>query len=115
MQAYDSKSLRLVVVTVYSSYQQKQKLNKAISLTVKSACYRNISINILGSGNKDIADSLGLKVSLLKNFVSSIRDPDNVVVLYVDGEDVMFQSDTNTILNKFLATEKRVLFSAGKI
>ena len=58
----DLKSLKLVVVTVYPAYQQKAKMNKAVSLTVRSACYRNISVNILGSGNKEVSVGLGLKV-----------------------------------------------------
>jgi hypothetical protein len=102
-----------VVVTVYSSFQQKLKLTKAISMTIKSSCYRNISLNVLGSGNKEISTGLGLKITLLRTFVASIKDPENVVVLFVDGEDVMFQADADKILSRFLSIGHRILFAAG--
>jgi len=47
--------------------------------------------------------------------MSSQKDLENTVVMFVDGEDVMFQSDANTILTKFLAIGKRVLFAAGNL
>lgn len=87
------------------------------SLLKKSATRNNISLNNLGAGvvwegGDMTGPGGGQKINLVKNFLTTISDDDNV--LFVDGYDVLINDDLPTIVQRYLGFECDVLFAAEK-
>ena len=106
----DISHLQLVTVAVDSNYKTHHR-----SPTAKSACTSDIEINILGKGIKNFY-KMGLagKVELFRSFMKKFvpQNDSNIVVLFVDGSDVIFQGSSKIILERFVRSRARVLFSA---
>lgn len=98
----------LVVVAVDSNYLAHHQ-----NPTAKSACLNGVKIHILGQGYKNLFDNgLGLKISLLRQFMKEIPKSDTTkVILFVDGSDVIFQANETEILSRFLESNSKILFS----
>ena len=109
-----SKKLSLKVATVISNYKYKN------SLTIQSSCLFKIPVTILGNGITNMFQKgLSMKILLLKKFIDDIikdnynsNDIDNIIVLFVDGTDTIFQSSEDELKRKFILSKKRIIFSS---
>lgn len=106
-------SLKFISISIDSNYGSAHTTN---TITVNSACVHNVTIDILGVGDK-LFKKLGWeaaanKLNYIVNFLRNIVDAENTIILYVDGHDIIFQDNTEELINKFLSTNTRILFGA---
>lgn len=104
-----NKDFELEVVTVLTNHRQ------VVSPTLESACKYGLSTHVLGVGLKNFyKHGLGGKANLLKNFMDKLplERKKKTIVLFIDGADVVIQSGKNELIDRFLATRARILFSA---
>jgi hypothetical protein len=102
------ESTSLVIVTVDSNHKNSH------GPTLRSACKQNLTLHILGVGMKKFySRGLGAKVELLRKFLTSPANnfDKNALVMFVDGADVIFQSNESVIMSNFLNSGSRILFS----
>ena len=78
---------------------------------VQSADYYNIELNVLGEGATWIGQ--GQKVNLFKSQLENLADDD--VVVFTDGFDVIYLTNTEEILEKFNNFSEKVVFSAESV
>lgn len=106
----NTKSNKTHVITVATDESKA-------SLLIKSATRNNILLNNLGAGvvwegGDMTGPGGGQKINLVKNFLTTVDDGDNV--LFVDGYDVLINDDLPTVLQRFLGFECDILFAAEK-
>ena len=70
----------------------------------------NIGEGVKWNGGDMTGPGGGQKINLVKNYLNTLDDND--VVLFVDGYDVFFADDLNTITERFLGFNTNVLFAA---
>ncbi|KPM08141.1 endothelin-converting enzyme 2-like protein 2 [Sarcoptes scabiei] len=56
----------------------------------------------------------GQKIILLREFLETIRDQNDLVILFTDSYDVIINGDRKDILKKFHSFDARIVFSAEK-
>jgi len=102
-------ALALLAVTVVSTYEPVDTVSR--SITFQSACLHGMPLHVLGVG-AGTPFPPGLKIAQFIAFLERIpvRERDRTVVLFVDGFDVLFQAGPAVILERFLRTNKRLLF-----
>lgn len=109
---------KLMVVTVDTNYKP-EKISK--SITLRSACHYDIPLHVLGvdlglsifsKGVGGLAEKINLLARYLFEFVAKLGDLENTVLLFVDGTDVLFQSTQEEIIQRFVSTQSRILFTA---
>ena len=106
-----SSSRVLSVVTVDTKYHPPNVPSSMISKCMR-ARYNNGRSLIKG---QPLREDTERKANLLPNtygrWKGHLRKILTGIVLFVDSTDVLFQSDKDTILQKFLSTGSRILFS----
>ena len=70
----------------------------------------NIGTNVEWEGTDMSAAGGGHKVNLIKNYIQDL--PDNDVILFTDGYDVVYNDNLENITRKYLSFNTKVLFSA---
>jgi hypothetical protein len=70
----------------------------------------NIGKDIRWTGGDTNGPSCGLKINLLKNYLTELNDHD--VIVFTDAYDVFYTCDLETIIRKYLSFNTRILFSA---
>lgn len=99
---------------VITTNTELSKVHQLISSTNKY----NISIQNIGLEkqwlNNNISKSkAGFKTNVLKNYLKYL--PNHDVILFTDTSDIFSTTDLETIVNKYLAFNTRVLFAAESI
>lgn len=74
------------------------ELNKGLSQLLDSCNYRNIKIEVLGFAKP--FRGLAQKLIFVQDYIQTL--PDDDVVMFVDGYDVLILNDIDTILQAFL-------------
>jgi GR25 family glycosyltransferase involved in LPS biosynthesis len=72
----------------------------------------NLGKDVVWDGGNMIGPGGGQKLKLVKNYVSQIPEQD--IVLFVDGYDVFFNDDLQTIVDRFNGFDCKVLFAGEK-
>lgn len=113
-----NRNKKLMVITVDTNYKP-EKISK--SITLRSACHYDIPLHVLGvdlglsifsKGIGGLAEKINLLAKYLFEFVAKVDDLENTILLFVDGTDVLFQSTEDEIIQKFVSTQSRILFTA---
>lgn len=99
------------VLTVGTDRKKCQKLYD--SGMFKSIYPKNLGENIdWTGGDMSMGIGGGMKINLLKKFIKDKSNSD--VVLFVDGYDVFFTDNLNTIIKRWIGFNTKVLFGAEK-
>jgi len=86
-----------------------------------ASCKRhNVNIINLGKGktwtggNMEAGPGGGYKLNLVKTFLESSNLPDNTIIGFFDGYDVLINDTEQTIIDKFKSFEASIVFAAEK-
>ncbi|XP_020670889.3 procollagen-lysine,2-oxoglutarate 5-dioxygenase 2 isoform X1 [Pogona vitticeps] len=88
---------------------------------IKSAKHFNYIVKVLGQGEEwkggEGINSIGggQKVRLLKSALEAYADQEDLVVMYVDGYDVIFAGGPEELLKKFQQANHKVVFAADSL
>ncbi|KAI7697685.1 Multifunctional procollagen lysine hydroxylase and glycosyltransferase LH3 [Sarcoptes scabiei] len=107
-----AKDLLLVTVATQST-DGFQRFNRSVNIY-------GLKLNVLGLNQPwkggDVARKPGggQKIILLREFLETIRDQNDLVILFTDSYDVIINGDRKDILKKFHSFDARIVFSAEK-
>jgi hypothetical protein len=96
------------VVTVGSDPEKCEKLR--LSAEYFGITFTNLGVGREWKGSDMTGPGGGQKINLLREYISNL--PDHHVVLFVDGYDVFFAGDLDTITRRYFGFGNRVLFAA---
>lgn len=94
--------------------------NEGLEKNICSAISNQIKLNVLGLRNKWEGGEMvndpggGQKINLLIPEIEKLKDDPKRLILFVDGFDIVFTSGIKPIIEKFLASGKRIIFGAEK-
>ena len=98
---------KLVLSTIYTGGREMQK---GMCGMLRSACYQKIPMHLL---HTDHWAGLGTKVEMLLRFVEYQANlgGKRKIIMFVDAYDTLMQVDSDTIVQRFLATGANVILS----
>ena len=98
---------KLVLSTIYTGGREMQK---GVCGMLRSACYQKIPMHLL---HTDHWAGLGTKVEMLLRFVEYQANlgGKRKIIMFVDAYDTLMQVDSDTIVQRFLATGANVILS----
>lgn len=99
------------VVTVATDESKWQKLK--VSAEHYGIAITNLGEGVEWGGTDMTGPGGGHKINLLKRYISDL--PDHHVVLFVDGYDVFFAGDLDTITKRYFGFGRKVLFAAESV
>ena len=85
---------------------------------MRSAEKNQLAVKVLGMGEEwkggDMANSVGggQKVLIMRKALESYKDDAEMIIMFTDSYDVLFNANQQQILEKFHQFEARVVFSA---
>lgn len=79
---------------------------------MRTASLHRVEVELFGIGTRFVEHKQ--RVALLRDYLLTISDPENTIIVCIDGSDTLFNDDTSTLLDRFLEKETRVLISAEK-
>jgi len=102
------RNFKVHPVTIGTDTKKCVKLNTSASKV--GVQVRNLGTNVTWLGTDMSGPGGGMKVNILKDYVNSLPDTD--IVLFTDAYDVFYADDLETITERYLDFNCKVLFSA---
>ena len=98
-------------ITIGTDRKKCIKLNT--SATLNGISVKNLGTNVEWEGTDMTAYGGGHKVNLLRKYIDFL--PDNDIILFTDAYDVFYADDLDTIVERYLDFDCKLLFSAEAV